>query len=137
MRSNANWARIVVALFTMAMFHASVCSANCAIGVCPDQVKRTASHGCEQLPVHHSDHSGRKAPDSPDCSRHLHPMMVLTKSGDIAKLQLSFTDQLPATTVAVSKHDFTASLIHVEASDFAPPLASNVPLYQQISVLRI
>ena len=137
MRTKANWARIVVALFTMAMFHASVCSASCAIGVCPDQVQRTASHDCEQMSAHHADHSGRKAPYSPDCLRRLHPIMVLTKFGEIAKLQLNFTDQGPAITVAVSRRDFTASLIHVEASDLAPPLGSNVPLYQQLSVLRI
>jgi hypothetical protein len=36
---------MVLAVFTMAMFYASVCSASCAAGVCPDKVQQTAGHG--------------------------------------------------------------------------------------------
>jgi hypothetical protein len=128
---------MVMVFFTVAMFYASVCSASCAIGVCPDQPQQTASHDCDQMPAHHAGQSGHKAPESPDCSRHQHPNMLLAKSGEIAKVQLSVTDHLPATAVAISKHDLTVGLINREASDLAPPLSSNVPLYQQISVLRI
>lgn len=133
-----SWTRIVVALFTMAMFYASVCSASCAVGVCPDQVQRTASHDCEQMPAHHAGQSGHKAPDSPDCSKHQHPSVLLAKSGEVAKVKLSVAGQLSAASfIFVPRHDFAANLLRVEASDLAPPLASHLPLYQQISVLRI
>lgn len=137
MRSRAHWAPAIAAVFTIAMFYASVCSASCAIGVCPDTVQQTSSHDCEQMPAHHAGQSGHKAPESPDCLRHQHPNMLLAKSGEIAKVQLSVVGHLFATAVFLPHHDFTASLIHVEASDLAPPLGTNLPLYQQISVLRI
>ena len=137
MRSRAHCARAIAAIFTIAMFYSSVCSASCAVGVCPDQVQRTASHDCDQMPAHHAGHSGHKAPESPDCSRHQHPTMVLTKSGEIAKVQLSVVQLSATTAVFLPHHDFAAGLIHVEASDLAPPLGTSLPLYQQISVLRI
>src|SRR5579871_299100 len=49
MRSKAHWARIVVTIFTVAMFYASVCSASCAIGVCPDKAPQTSGHDCDQM----------------------------------------------------------------------------------------
>ena len=137
MRSQAHWARAIGAIFTIAMFYASGCSASCAIGVCPDQVQQTASHDCDQMPSHHTGQSGHKVPESPDCSRHQHPNMLLAKSGEIAKVQLSVVGHLSATSVFLPHHDLTTSLLHVEASDLAPPLGTNLPLYQQISVLRI
>ena len=137
MRSRAHWARAIAAIFTIAMFYASVCSASCAIGVCPDQVQQTSSHDCDQMRTHHAGQSRHQAPESPDCSKHQHLNMLVAKSGEIAKVQLSVVGQLSVSAVFLPHHDFAASLIHVEASDLAPPLGTNLPLYQQTSVLRI
>ncbi|HVS88322.1 MAG TPA: hypothetical protein VHF01_08870 [Candidatus Acidoferrum sp.] len=138
MRINANWPRMVVAIFTMAVFYASVCSTTCAIGVCPNQPQRTASHNCDQTSSHHSDPSGHQAPDNPDCSQHGHPGFFLAKSGDLSQFQLSGAGHLNASAAAVSwGYTLTASMTTPDASELAPLLRSNIPLYQQISVLRI
>ena len=138
MRRNADWARIVVAIFTMAMFYASVCSTTCAIGFCPNQVQQTAGHECEQTPAHHSHHSEHQTPENPDCSQHQHPGLFLAKSGNLSQFQLSVGGHLNASAAPVSAgHGLTLNMTSAEASDLAPPPTPNSPLYQQISVLRI
>lgn len=138
MRIKANWAKTVVAIFTMAVFYASVCSTTCAVGVCPNQVQQKAGHDCEQMPSHHSDQSRHQAPDNPDCSQHEHPGFFLAKSGELSQIQLSPVGHLNASAMAIpAVHGLVASLTPAKASDHVPPLASSIPLYQQISVLRI
>jgi hypothetical protein len=138
MRINANWARMVVAIFTMAVFYGSVCSTTCAIGFCPNQVQQTAGHDCDQSSSHHSDPSGHQAPDNPDCSQHEHPGLFVAKSGNFSQFQLSTVGHLnPSTVASSSVHALVASFTDTAASNHAPPLASSNLLYQQISVLRI
>jgi hypothetical protein len=135
----ANWARLVLASFTMAMFYASVCSASCAVGVCPQQTQRTAGHDCDQMPSHHSDSSGHQAPDKPDCSQHQHPELFVTKSGgDLPQFELSVVDHLNASAAVFSQVDSLSAIFTRDVtSEHAPPPASGVPLYDRISVLRI
>ena len=138
MTTKVNWARMIVAVFTMAMFYASVCTTICAVGVCPDQVRQTAGHDCDQMPSHHSDQSNHKSPDTPDCSQHQHPGLFVTKSGDVSQIQLIVVDHLNASAATFSvAHGLSAIFPQAEASEHAPPHASSIPLYQQISVLRI
>jgi hypothetical protein len=138
MRTKANWARMIAAIFTMAMFYASVCSTTCAIGFCPNQVQQTAGHDCDQPSSHHSDPSGHQVPDKPDCSQHQHPDLFLTKSGNLSQFQLSVVSHLNASSAAVSQgHSLILSMTVADAPDHAPPPTSNIPLYLQISVLRI
>jgi hypothetical protein len=138
MSGKANRARIVAAIFTMALFYASMCSTTCAIGYCPNQVQRTAGHDCDQTPSHHSHPSHPQAPGNPDCSRHEHPGLFVAKSGDLSKFQLRVLGHLDASTPFNSSQQYMAtSMTDAKASDHAPPLASSLPLYQQISVLRI
>ena len=138
MQRNADWARIVVAIFTMAMFYASVCSTTCAIGFCPNQVQQTAGHDCDQTPSHHSHQSGHQAPANPDCSQHQHPGPFLAKSGDLAQFRLSVASHLNVSAATISaRHDLVLSMTDAEASDHASPPRLDSPHYQQISVLRI
>ena len=138
MRRNANWARIVVAIFTMAVFYASVCSTACATGVCPNQVQQTSGHDCEQTPSHHSHQSGHHTPGNSDCSQHQHPNLFLGKSGNLAQFQLTTASHLNVSFTAVNSGlDLILSTHSAEATDLAPPFRSNSPLYQKISVLRI
>lgn len=138
MRIKADWARLVVVVFTVAVFYAPVCSTTCAIGVCPNQVQQTASHDCDQASSHHSNPSGHQAPVHPDCSQHEHPGLFLAKSGDASQFQLSVLGYLDASDTAVSSGpSLIASMGAAKASDLAPPFRSNTPVYQQISVLRI
>lgn len=138
MTTKVNRARMIVAVFTMAMFYASVCTTICAVGVCPDQVRQTAGHDCDEMPSHHSDQSRHESPDTPDCSQHQHPGLFVTKSADVLQIQLSVVDHLnaAATTFSVA-HGLPAVFAQAQASEYAPPHSSSVPLYQQISVLRI
>jgi hypothetical protein len=130
---------MIVAVFTMAMFYASICSASCAAGVCPEQTKRTAGHDCDHTPSHHSDSSGHPSPDKPDCSQHQHPELFVAKSGgDLPQFQISAVDHLNASAGAFSQiHGLSAILTRDVTSEHAPPPASGVPLYDRISVLRI
>jgi hypothetical protein len=138
MRIKASWARMVVAIFTMAMFYASVCSASCAAGVCPDRVQQTTGHDCEKMPSDHSSQSGHRSPDNPDCSQHQHPGLFVAKSGNFSQFQLSVADHLNASTVAVSAlHRLPRIFTHPAAFEHAPLTVSSVPPYEQISVLRI
>src|SRR5438445_5213236 len=138
MTNKVNWARMIVAVFTIAMFYASVCSTICAVGVCPDQVQQTAGHDCDQMPSHHPHQSNHQSPDTPDCSQHQHPGLFVTKSGDVSQFQLSVLNHLTAaaTTFSVAQ-SLPAFVSYSDDSEHALPLVSSVPLYQQISVLRI
>lgn len=138
MNRNASWARIVVAIFTMAVFYASVCATTCSIGFCPEQAQQTAGHDCENAASHHSAPSG-KAPANSDCTPHQHPGPFLAKSGELRQFQLSLASQLDASAITVTNvHDeLVLSMAEAGASDLAPPIESSSPLYQKISVLRI
>lgn len=134
MRTKANWARMVVANFTMAVFYASVCSTTCAIGFCPNQVHQTAGHDCEQTP----DQSKHQTPDNPDCPEHQHPGSFVTKSVNFSQFQLNVVDHLkPSDSTFPPVHGLPATFTDPAASEHAPPIVSTVPLYEQISVLRI
>lgn len=139
MKMKANWARLLVAIFTMAMFYASVCSANCAAGPCPEQTRRTAGRDCDQMPSHHSGPSGHQTPDRPECSLHQHPELFAAKSGsDLLRFRLSIADHRNASAAAFPPvHGLSAVFTRDVSSEHAPPPASAVRLYDRISVLRI
>ena len=138
MRTTANWARMIVALFTMAVLCASVCSASCATGICPNQVQQTAGHDCGQTSPQHSQHSGQHAPDNPDCSQHQHPGLIVTKSGNLSQFHLTLVGHANASDIAVVPlHALVGSFTHAQAGHHAPRLESSAPLFRQISVLRI
>ncbi|SRR5579884_863984 len=130
----ANWTRIVVALFALSFVYSSVCSTACAMGTCANQSRQAASHVCE-LP---SPHSSNHTPDKPDCSGHMHPSALLVKSTDFPDIQWAGFDYLTVPNVFDSSADrYLAAVRDAEGSDLAPPFTQRIPLYQQISVLRI
>ncbi|HXM95208.1 MAG TPA: hypothetical protein VOA64_13310 [Candidatus Dormibacteraeota bacterium] len=138
MKIRANCARMAAAVFTIAVFYASVCSMTCAVDVFPNQVQQAAGHGCDQMPSHHSDQSRNPSPNNPDCSQHAQQGLFVTKSGDLSQVQLSVTGDANASVIAYSSiHGLVASFTNKQAPNHAPPLISSIPLYQQISVLRI
>lgn len=137
MKTKGNWARIVATLFTVAVFYASVCSASCAVGVCPDRVQQTAGHDCDQMPPHHSTPSKHQNQDNPDCSEHQHPGLFVTKSAGL-QFQLSIVDHLSVSSATFSSgYRLSASFADSTPAEHAPPIVSSLPLYDQISVLRI
>jgi hypothetical protein len=137
MKRNANWARIVVAIFTMAVFYASVCATTCSIGFCPNQVQQSTGHDCEQAGTHHSGPVGHE-PANSDCSPHQHPGPFLAKSAELPQFQLSLASQLDVSAITVSEaHELVLNVADADASDLAPPIKSSSSLYKSISVLRI
>jgi hypothetical protein len=116
MKRNAKWARIVVAIFTMAVFYASICATTCSIGFCPDQAQQTTGHDCEQASTHHSAPAGHELP----------------------QFQLSVASQLDVSAITVSEaHELLLNVADAGPSDLAPPIKSSSSLYKSISVLRI
>jgi hypothetical protein len=136
MNRNANWARIVVAIFTMAVFYASVCATTCSIGFCPNQVQQSAGHDCEQG-THHSA-PAKQAPVNNDCSPHQHPGPFLAKSAELPQFQLSVANQPDVSAITVSEaRELVLNVADAAASNLAPPIKSSSSLYKSISVLRI
>jgi hypothetical protein len=137
MKRNANWARIVVAIFTMAVFYASVCATTCSIGFCPNQVQQTTGHDCEQADTHHSGPAGHE-PANSDCSSHQHPGPFVAKSAELPQFQLIVASQLDVSAITVSEAlELVFSMADSDASEPAPPVKSSGTLYKSISVLRI
>src|SRR3984893_17737166 len=138
MNRNASWARIVVAIFAMAVFYASVCATTCSIGFCPEQAQQTTGHDCENAVSHHSAPSGN-VPANSDCSPHQHPGPFLAKSGELRQFQLSLASQLDASAMTFTKvHDeLVLSMAKAGTADLAPIIKSNRPLKPKNSVLRI
>src|ERR1700722_13168971 len=137
MKRNANWARIVVAIFTMAVFYASICATACSIGFCPDQVQQTTGHDCDQAGAHHSGPAGH-APANSDCSPRQHPGPFLAKAAEVPQFQLSMASQLDVSAITVSEaHELVLNVADADGSDLAPPIKSSSSLYKRISVLRI
>jgi hypothetical protein len=136
MKRNAGWARIVVAIFTMAVFYASVCATTCSIGFCPDQVQQTTGHDCERGDTHHPASTGHEP--ASDCSPHQHPGPFLAKSAELPQFQLSLASRLDVLGIIVSEaHALVVNVGDAAASDLAPPVKSSSDLYKRISVLRI
>jgi hypothetical protein len=136
MKRKANWARIVVAIFTMAVFYASICATTCSIGFCPDQAQQTAGHDCEQASTHHSAPTGHEP--ASNCSPHQHPGPFLAKSAELPQFQLRLANRLDLSGITVSEaHALVINVDDAAASDLAPPIKSNSDLYARISVLRI
>ena len=136
MKRNAGWARIVVAIFTMAIFYAAVCSTTCSIGFCPNQVQQTTGHDCEQAGTHHSAPAGHEP--ASDCSPHQHPGPFLAKSAELPQFQLGLANQLDISAITGREaHELVLNVANANASDLAPPLKWRSDLYNSISVLRI
>jgi len=136
MKRNASWARIVVAIFTMAVFYASICGTTCSIGFCPDQVQQTTGHDCEQAGTHHSAPAGHEP--ASDCSPHQHPGPFLAKSAELPQFQLGLANQLDISAITGREaHELVLNVANANASDLAPPLKWRSDLYNSISVLRI
>ena len=128
---------MVVAIFTMAVFYASVCATTCSIGLCPNRVQQTTGHDCERAGTHHSGPAGHE-PANSDCSPHQHPGPFLAKSAELPQFQLRLASQLDVSAIAVSEaHELILNAGDGAASDLAPPIKSSSSLNQSISVLRI
>jgi len=131
-------ARIVTAVFTFAMFYASVCSTMCAAGICPNELQHsTSGDNCDQMPAGHPDCPQKHAPMNHDCAMHHHPTANIVKA-DLPQFQLTNAGHINVNDLLVNSIHRTAfGLTAFSLADLAPPSALRSPLYQQTSILRI
>jgi len=131
-------ARMVTAVFTVAMLYASVCSATCAIGACPTEVQHSRGHDCDQSSSDRSTGPTHNGSESPDCSAHKHPSVFLEKAAGASQFQAHNVVHVKAFEPLVHfPHEILVSSGSFEVPDTGPPGALKLPLYQQISLLRI
>ena len=131
-------ARIVVAIFTVAMVYASSCSTACAMGFCPNQPEHSESHDCEQSSPRQSNGSQHDAPGSPDCSKHHHPTINFLKANGLPQFPLNNAGHVNVDQSLGNVPQASAlSFATIWANDLAPPPTLKIPLYQQTSILRI
>jgi hypothetical protein len=137
-RLGTGWVRIVAAIFTNAMFYASFCSTTCALGVCPNQERRSANHDCGHTSHNHSSSSHHHGPEKSDCSQHDHPTLALVKADGLLQFQSTIRDQINVNELLSSlSHTIAPSSNASSLSDLAPPPTLKDPLHLRISVLRI
>lgn len=130
--------KVFIAIFSFAMLYASLCSAACAAGSCPNLAHYSHSHDCEQPSPGHSHGSHHHDSDNPDCSKHEHPSSFVLKGTGIVELQLNFVDRINPDVPLINSRWASAFLLGASRiSDLSPPPKSKAPIYQQISVLRI
>jgi hypothetical protein len=130
---------LVVVVFAMTMSHASVCSAMCAVGLCPSQSQHSSDHngyGCDRMPMGHSDshqsHGGQKS----DCSMHHHPGANIVKADSLPQFQLSAASHMAANQSLDSTPIAAFNWKGFSRCALSPP--SNLRSSQQrVSVLRI
>ena len=131
-------ARIVAAIFTVAMLYVSVCSTTCAMGACPTGVQHSDGHDCDQSSSNCSGSSPHHGSENRDCSVHNHPSVFLEKAASTSKFQLSTTGHMNLYELLVhAAREMTVSSAPLEIAGLGPPVTSKNPLYQQVSVLRI
>ena len=128
-------ARIVAAVFTVAMFYASVCSSMCAAGFCPNEFGHSAGTGnFGQIlgGVH------KHVPENDDCCSMHHPTVNVVRADNLPQPRFANTGHVNASDLlANSTRVMSFSLAAFSLSDLAPPPTQERPLYQRISLLRI
>lgn len=130
---NATRAKIVVALFALAMLYGSVCSASCLVGVCPNLAHYSESHDCDQLSHHHSH-----GQHDPDCRHHAQPPDFAPKTSGIAPFQDQSATVLQA-GAALASFSNPSPITQAVLEEFhrrPRGVPKNTPL-DQVSVLRI
>ncbi len=136
MESGTARVKLMVVIFTSAMFYASLCSTACAAGFCPMLGQGANSDQCHrQASGHPGSHDGM--PSHSNCPTHGHPTIFVNAAGP-SQYQFTVAAYLRAKTFIAQSSDSVISRSHVLwGADLAPPTIPRNPLYQQISALRI
>ncbi len=130
-------AMLMVAVFTVAILHASACSAACLVGPCRSLVQGLGESGCHhESPAKTSQPAGHDSKHS-HCNNHVHPGNFLQGPGGPA-LGL-FAKSWPRThyVPAAAIPSLVWSPSGASARDHAPPLLSSESLFRKSCLLRI
>src|SRR5947209_10423786 len=95
MKTKANLARGIVALFAIALLQGPICSNACATELCPAQHRTENSCDHKEHRSHHSDH---QTPPNRDCPRQLHLDTWLANAPDLAASQLHTASRFSASS---------------------------------------
>jgi hypothetical protein len=130
-------AKLAAAAFVVvALLYGSVCSTTCALGACPIETQNAAGHDCDHGASGNSHHGDSQ---NPDCAKHHHPTFDAVKADALSQFQLSSTSHATASQLLAIATRGEAT--NVTSDALSPHLATppnlNLPLQQQISVLRI
>ncbi|MFZ3218225.1 MAG: hypothetical protein WA192_19410 [Candidatus Acidiferrales bacterium] len=129
---------IVVAILSLALLFASVCSTTCAMGYAPGAAQPAGNHGCEHALPESSGGSHHPAPEKQRCFGHHHSTFDALKGNGLSQFQLrseghALGGYLSGTVASAGVFDLALS----SASDLAPPSPATNPFRAKISVLRI
>jgi len=130
-------AKLAVAAFVVvALLYGSVCSTTCALGACPIETQNAAGHDCDHGA---SSNSHQRDPQNPDCAKHHHPTFDAVKADVLSQFQLNSASHAAARQLLAVAMQGEASSVSADALSphLAPPPNLNIPLQQQVSVLRI
>lgn len=132
-------ARVLALIFTAAMIYGSFCSTACSLGTCPTQEEQSARHECTHpSSPNHSHGSHHPGPGKSDCYAHHHPTVNIAKVEALPQLQLLKMGQIdiPQLLSELSGAP-TGDSRALGFSTLGSPPARLIPIYEQISVLRI
>jgi hypothetical protein len=124
----------LAALVIFTLLCGSICATTCALGTCPIETQNSATHDCDHGasgPSHHS------SPQNPDCPTHHHPTFDAVKADALSQLQLSSTGTASELLAVTARREAFSVSGDARSQHLASPPNFNIPLDQQISVLRI
>lgn len=128
---------VVTVLFAVVMSCASVCSAMCAAGICPNEM-HAGGEDCDHMLPSHAAHPEKPAHDEQDCTMGHRSTFNLLKADSLPQFQLAKTGRIdPDHTVGISTQVTTVSLASFSITDLAPPPTLGNSHFQRTSVLRI
>jgi hypothetical protein len=124
------------AFVVVTLLYGSVCSTTCALGACPTETQNAVSHDCDHGA---SSNSHQSDPQNPDCVKHHHPTFDAVKTDVLSQFQLSSTghDMASQFLALVTRTGTTGVTSDTISPHLAPTPNVNIPLQQQVSILRI
>ena len=130
--------KILISIFSLAMFYGSICSAACAAGFCPNLAHYSQSHDCNQPSQHHSTGSHHHDSKDPDCQQHAHPPDFAIKSAGLSQYRVNSATTIRSAALSTNQvAAFSVMRSSVATSDLAPPGFLKSARDQQSAVLRI
>lgn len=128
---------LLAAIFTAAMFYASLCSTACAAGFCPLLGRDSDTHECHHQASSHPGSSHQSLPERSNCSAHGHPNVFVNAVGFSQYRPTSVSYNYANSFIARLTSSAVAGQETLWGADLAPPQTAKNLLYRQVCVLRI
>jgi hypothetical protein len=124
------------AFVVITLLYGSVCSTTCALGACPTETQNAGSHDCDHGA---SNNSHQNDPQNPDCAKHHHRTFDAVKADALSLIQLSSTSHDMASQFlgVATRSEATSVTLDALSPHLALTPNLNIPVHQQVSVLRV